>query len=226
MEDRTARAIIRDEALRLFAASGPDVVTLRQIAAAAGVSPALVVHHFGTKEGLRQVVDEYVLDRFDAMLSGLAGPDAPDLYDPAQMGSLTELMLTHLPPGSPVPAYLRRLLLSDADAGRTLFRRLFQASQGLLAALARQGMAAPGADPPVRAALLMANDLAVLLLRDQLTEVLGVDPLSAEGIERWAGEVLAIYGGGLRSAAGSAADQPPTDQPPTDPPPSPSGGER
>ncbi|MFK4547934.1 AcrR family transcriptional regulator [Streptomyces tendae] len=38
-EDRTTRAIIRDEALRLFADQGPDRVTVRQIATAAGVSP-------------------------------------------------------------------------------------------------------------------------------------------------------------------------------------------
>jgi TetR/AcrR family transcriptional regulator, regulator of cefoperazone and chloramphenicol sensitivity len=115
-------------------------------------------------------------------------------------------MLAHLPPGSPVPAYLRRLLLADADAGRLVFRRLFEASQGLLAALTERGMAAPGADPPVRAALLMANDLAVLLLRDQLTDVLGVDPLSRDGIRRWTAEMLAIYGGGLREPAPSPSE--------------------
>ncbi len=48
----TAREVVRDEGLRLFVAHGPDAVTVRQIAAAAGVSPALVVHHFGSKEGL------------------------------------------------------------------------------------------------------------------------------------------------------------------------------
>lgn len=49
----------------------------------------------------------------------------------------------------------------------------------------------------MRAAFLMANDLAVLLLPEDLTELLGVDPLSVAGIKRWAGEVLAIYSFGL-----------------------------
>ena len=196
-DDRTARAVIRDEALRLFAEQGPEVVTVRQIAAAAGVSPGLVVHHFGSKEGLRAVVDQHVLDTFDAMLGEMARPGAPDLYDPATTGSLVEMMLRHLPPDSPLPAYLRRLLLDGGDAGVRLFRRLFDVGQAMLGALAEAGMAAPGRDPQVRAAFLMANDLAVLLLRDHLTEVLGVDPLSEEGVARWAREMLAIYATGL-----------------------------
>ena len=197
LDDRTARAIIRDEALRLFAARGPDAVTVRQIAAAAGVSPALIVHHFGSKDGLREAVDHHVLDLFEAMLAEMTAEDAPDLYDPAATGSLAEAIVGHLPPGSPVPAYLRRLLLSDGDAGRQLFRRLYQMSTALMSTLVDTGLADPGADPAVRAAFLMTNDLAVLLLRDHLADVLGVDPLSGEGMARWAREVLAIYACGL-----------------------------
>ncbi len=44
---------------------------------------------------------------------------------------------------------------------------------------------------------MLVNDLAVLLLRDHLTDVLGTDPLSGPGMARWAGEVLTIYGAGL-----------------------------
>jgi AcrR family transcriptional regulator len=153
-EDRTARAIIRDEALRLFAAHGPDAVTVRQIAAAAGVSPALVVHHFGSKEGLREAVDQH----------------------------------------------LRRLLLADGAAGRQLFRRLYQMSTALMGSLVRAGLADPGADPAVRVGFLLANDLAVLLLREHLADVLGVDPLSGDGMVRWAREVLTIYAAGLPAA--------------------------
>jgi TetR/AcrR family transcriptional regulator, regulator of cefoperazone and chloramphenicol sensitivity len=199
-DDRTARAVIRDEALRLFADHGPDGVSVRQIAAAAGVSPGLVLHHFGSKEGLRQAVDEHVLGLFDRMLAGMTGEHAGDLYDPAASGSVAEAVVKHLPADSPVPGYPRRLLLADGDAGRELFRRLFRLSAATLEALAAAGMAAPGADPPVRAAFLLVNDLAVLLLRDHLTEVLGIDPLSGPGMTRWAGEVLAIYSAGLLAA--------------------------
>jgi AcrR family transcriptional regulator len=84
-DDRTTRAVIRDEALRLFAERGPDAVTVRQIAAAAGVSPGLVIHHFGSKDGLRKAVDEHVLAMFGAMLGELT---TGDLYEQGAAGSL------------------------------------------------------------------------------------------------------------------------------------------
>lgn len=193
--------MIRDEALRLFAARGVAAVTVRQIASAASVSPALVVHHFGSKEGLREVVDEHVVTTFEAMLGEMTSGAVPDLYDPAATGSLAELMVATLPAGSPVPAYLRQMLLTDSEAGRSLFRRLFATSQGMVAALSNAGWASPGADPAVRAAFLLVNDLAVLLLRDQIADVLGVDPLAGDGLAAWTREVLTVYGGGLRADA-------------------------
>lgn len=194
LDDRTARAVIRDEALRLFAEHGPDAVSVRQIAAAAGVSPGLVIHHFGSKDGLREAVDAHVLAMFGTMLDELT---TSDLYEPGAAGSLAEAVMRHLPPGSPVPGYLRRLLLSGGDPGRELFRRLYQGSRTALQAMSEAGLAAPGADPAVRAAILMSNDLAVLLLREQLADVLGEDPLSAAGMARWGREMLVIYAAGL-----------------------------
>ncbi|MFD9905370.1 TetR/AcrR family transcriptional regulator [Streptomyces sp. NPDC059063] len=202
LDDRTARAVIRDEALRLFAENGPDVVTVRQIATAAGVSPGLVVHHFRSKDGLRTEVDQYVLDVFENLLSELTGDGGTELFEgPARAtaGSLGEVFLRHLPVGSPLPGYLRRLLLSHSEAGRGLFRRLYAMSRETLDELAESGAASRGNDPQVRAALLLVNDLSVFLLRDQLTAVLGVDPLSAAGLARWGPELLSIYAGGLNA---------------------------
>jgi AcrR family transcriptional regulator len=179
-DDRTARAIIRDEALRLFAERGPDRVRLREIAAAAGVSPGLVLHHYGSLDGLRGAVDDHVLATFESLL--------------AEAASLAR----QLPPGSPIPAYLRRLILGDSAAGRSIFTRLYRISREALEAMSAAGIATPGSDPEVRAALLMVNDLALLLLHDRIAEAIGVDPLSPAGMRRWTDEALAIYGHGLR----------------------------
>ncbi len=51
------RAALVDAAARLFAEEGPKAVSVRQIAAVAGVNHGLVHHYFGSKEGLlREVV--------------------------------------------------------------------------------------------------------------------------------------------------------------------------
>lgn len=52
-EDLTARARIRNAALRHFTEYGFDRSSIRDIAAAAGVSSGLVRHHFGSRDQLR-----------------------------------------------------------------------------------------------------------------------------------------------------------------------------
>jgi TetR/AcrR family transcriptional regulator, regulator of cefoperazone and chloramphenicol sensitivity len=197
-DDRTAKAVIRDEALALFARLGPDAVTVRQIAAAAEVSPALVVHHFGSKQGLRAAVDERVAGIFDELFASMAAaPAAVDWSALAADASLAAFVLRELPPDSPIPAYLRRLWLAGDEAGTALFRRWYAASRTMFDALAAAGVLVPAGDPAVRAAFVMVNDLVVLLLRDQLTEVLGVDPLAPDGLRRWLTEAMDVYRDGL-----------------------------
>jgi len=194
--DLTAKALIRDGALRLFARRGPDLVTVREIAAEAGVSPALVVHHFGSKDGLRAAVDEYAARAFDEILEGLGGPDAPDFADalagsaPASIG---EAFARGFPAGSPLPDYLRRLLLTNDATGAALFGRWYAATARLLDTMVAQGIALPADDPAVRAAFMLVNDLALVLLRHQIAAAIGADPLSPEGIARWAQEATAVY---------------------------------
>lgn len=192
--DLTARAVIRDEALQLFARHGPEAVSLRRVAAAAGVSPGLVVHHFGSRAGLREAVDAHVAGVFDDLFSAMATAD----WQEAAVGtSLAEAMIRALPPDSPVPGYLRRLLLSADPAGRALFARWYALTEQALQQMSAAGVLRPAADPPVRAAFLMVNDLAVLLLREQIAAVLGVDPLSPAGLARWADVVIAVYRDGI-----------------------------
>src|SRR5665647_3386084 len=59
-DDRSTKARIRDAAIDCVAEHGVAATTARRVAAAAGVSTGLVIHHFGSMEGLRSECDEYV----------------------------------------------------------------------------------------------------------------------------------------------------------------------
>ncbi|MCV2394233.1 TetR/AcrR family transcriptional regulator [Actinotalea sp. M2MS4P-6] len=192
---------LRDTALQLFAERGPDAVSVREVAAAAGVSPGLVVHHFGTKQALREAVDDHVADLLESMLSSLDDAMQGDAQEIAA-GS-AGLLLEHLGPGSPVPAYLRRLLVSSE--GGELFRRWYRMTLEVTERMVEAGVFRPSADPEVRAAFLLVNDLGVFLLRDQLRDALGVDPLGAQGAERWAAGVVEAY---LHGVVASPPDGP------------------
>jgi AcrR family transcriptional regulator len=198
--DQTARANIRDCALALFAEHGFDVVTIREIAACADVSPALVLHHYGSKEGLREAVDAYVAGAFDAMLT--QGAEAWDMANPEASVGLGEMMLRSLPAGTPIPSYLRRLLLSGDPVGGQLFRRWLGMTIALDERLIAAGMMRPTDDPEARAAFLMVNDLAMVLFRPHLVDAIGLDPLTPTGMKRWATNAIDAYANGVFTAEG------------------------
>jgi TetR/AcrR family transcriptional regulator, regulator of cefoperazone and chloramphenicol sensitivity len=200
--DLTAKANIRNAALRLFADRGHDAVTVREIAAAAGVSPGLVVHHFGSKEGLRAVVDAHAAQAFDSLFA-MDGQDLASAMSGDNAGSVAEMMVRAFPHGSPLPAYLRRLFLVNDPAGAALFGRWYALTRRLLDSMTEIGAVRPAEDPAVRAAFFLVNDLALVLLRNQIAGAIGVDPLTPEGVTRWAKEVTAVYTKGAFVAAPS-----------------------
>jgi AcrR family transcriptional regulator len=195
--DLTARATIRNAALRLFAERGPDAVTVREIAAQAGVSPALILHHFGSKDGLRAEVDVFAAKAFDAILEAIPTEELVELLTGgAARGSLAEAFARGFPSGSPLPAYLRRLLLTNDPAGAALFGRWYAGTRRLLDRMVEMGVARPSEDPDIRAAFFLVNDLALILLRNQIAVAIGADPLTPDGMDRWAREASIVYAEG------------------------------
>ncbi|NKZ06714.1 TetR/AcrR family transcriptional regulator [Actinomadura latina] len=191
--EKTARTEICDQALRLFAARGADNVSLRQVAAAAEVSPSLVVHHFGGKAGLREAVNERSLAVFRRFAEYVAeaGPDGgPGPGD----DFLPRRLVAFLDGDSPVLAHLCRLLLSDEPAGRQIFRRWHALKLAWLDSL--PGAVRAGEDRSLCAAWLTANELGVLLQRHQLRGLLGRDPLAAGEAARWAEAGAGVYRAG------------------------------
>ncbi len=67
------RGHILAAARRLFASEGADGTTIRAVAQAAGVDPALVIHYFGSKDGLFREAIQWPIDMSEAtgrLLSG------------------------------------------------------------------------------------------------------------------------------------------------------------
>lgn len=191
VEDLTAAAVIRNSAMRLFAESGVAAVSVREIAADAGVSPSLVIHHYKSKAGLRAAVDDRALATLLSLLAEFAEGGT------GRAASLAGAVAERLGVGSEVSAYVRRLLVDGGSAAEALFRALFDATLAMLGELEANGVARSVDDRSARAAFLLVNDLAVMLLRDQIALVLGMDPLSDPGIARWTETVLDVYAGGV-----------------------------
>ncbi|WP_433270895.1 TetR/AcrR family transcriptional regulator [Actinosynnema sp. CS-041913] len=178
--DLTSRARIRDAALARFGADGVAGASVRAVAADAGVSPALVVHHFGSKEGLRRACDEFVLDAIRAGGSADAGELADVLHA-----------------ATPVRRYLARALLDGTDAATALFGEIVVRTERWLAEGEAEGWVRPSADARARAVTYVSWQLAPLVLGDQVGRLLGGDPAGTGVAVRGARAGLEMLTGGL-----------------------------
>jgi TetR/AcrR family transcriptional regulator, regulator of cefoperazone and chloramphenicol sensitivity len=185
--DLTARARIRDAALHLFGEVGFRAATVRRIAERAGVSAALVVHHFRSKEGLREAVEEHLVAQIrEGKFAAMTGALTPD----------EQTMRRNAEDYAPAMAYLARALTEDAEVGRHLYDRLYRDALAYLAAGEDAGVIRTTHDPEARAAALLNAGLAQTLLQHHLLRVLDTsDPV--EGMVRIAGPVLDLYTDGL-----------------------------
>lgn len=183
--------------MRLFAEHGVAAVSLRDIAAAAGVSAPLVIHHYGSKEGLKVAVDEHATGIVQEMFDLVDDPGIGQGEFAGATSLLTE-MLDRRPALLP---YLRRLLVDGGEQAERLFASLYEATRAAMARLREGGVLRGSPDDDLRAAFLLVNDLGAVLLRDQVRAVTGVDPLAPPGLERWSATVLDVYSRGVFHAA-------------------------
>lgn len=153
-DDRTAVARIRDAAIEQFGHRGFGV-GLRTIADAAGVSPALLIHHFGSKQGLRQACDDHVLavirDRKTETMRSA---------DPASWLAEMAEIESH----EPLLAYVVSSMKDGGALSNTLINGMSEASEQYLEEGVRQGTLKPTRDPRARARFLTLYSTGGFLL--------------------------------------------------------------
>jgi AcrR family transcriptional regulator len=178
--DLTARARIRDAAFELIATVGVRGATLRAIATEAGVSAPLVLHHFGSKQGVVEAVEEWVQEQLRAVTA-----DDGDPSDPAGANSRRSEAFTGLLSEHPLlRGYIRRMLLERSDEGLDWFAKMVSDGTANLRRRAEASMAHPVDDSEAVAAAITVMALVPILLPDHLRHVLGDDALN-----RWQGAV-------------------------------------
>jgi TetR/AcrR family transcriptional regulator, regulator of cefoperazone and chloramphenicol sensitivity len=188
VEDVTARARIRDAAIELFGRDGFERTTMRAIASASGVSPALVVHHFSSKEQLREACEERLLTLVREGKSEALGGQAPPSL---------ESYLATVEDSGPLLRYLARTLQEGGPAASRIFTGLVDDTVAYLAASEAAGVVRPTQDARARATALVSWGLSHLLLGRLIAETFGDEHDETAALARIAGPALEIYTDGL-----------------------------
>jgi AcrR family transcriptional regulator len=153
-DDLTTRARIRDAAVLRFAREGFGA-SVRTIAADAGVSPGLVIHHFGSKDELHAACDEHVLAWIVESKRRNMGR--------AASGQLVEV-LAEAEEHAPLLGYVLRSLQSGGDVARAFVQHMIDDAVKYTAEAVGAGIAKPSRDEPARARYLVLASLGSLLL--------------------------------------------------------------
>jgi TetR/AcrR family transcriptional regulator, regulator of cefoperazone and chloramphenicol sensitivity len=156
--DLTARARIRDAAVRRFGIDGFGV-PVRAIAAEAGVSPGLVIHHFGSKDALRDACDEYVLRVIrEAETESLVRAAPGEML--AQLATVEEY--------APLVGYLVQALVTGGDLAVAFVEHMVSDAERYLQDAVDAGRIRPSRDPAARACYVVHLGLGALLVHARL----------------------------------------------------------
>lgn len=158
--DLTARARIRDAAIECFGQQGFGV-SVRAIAEHAGVSAGLVIHHFGSKEKLREACDDHVIQLIrETKTETLTSHDSQTfLHQIAEVEEYAGIL-----------AYLVRALQTGGKLLQVLYERTLTDAEEYLAKGVEEGVIRPSRDPAKRARWLAGAGLGSILLLITLQE--------------------------------------------------------
>lgn len=160
-DDLTAKARIRNAAMDLYSHYGEDRISLRAIAAEAGVTLGLVQHHFKTKAGLRDAVDQLVVDYFAQALR-----EVPEERDPGRHAGLRDEAVNRmLRDNPPVVNYIRRALLDPTEERLHLLDALVALTQREVGALRESGLASTERRQSSQVVSVLMRQMGELLLQ-------------------------------------------------------------
>jgi AcrR family transcriptional regulator len=185
-QDLTTRARIRDAAVSRFPREGFAGTTIRSIAADADVSPALVLHHFGSKDGLREECDRYVVSKFRE--TKLSAMEEGNLANPGFASMAYRVSQTLM-------RYLSWALTRGHTAAEELFDEMVREGLEITRVAVESGMLKGSEDIRTRTVLQMAMMMGMIVFHDHVERNTGIDLLTSEGTARITPSLLEIFSG-------------------------------
>lgn len=158
--DLSTAARIRDSAIEVFGQQGFGV-GVRAIATAAGVSPGLVNHHFGSKDGLRAACDERVLELIMAAKLEVVRRPGPAAFISG---------LADVEKYAPQVAYMLRSFQAGGPLAESLLEHMIADAVEYLQAAVDVGTIKPSRDPAARARYLVLCHVGAMNLYLQMRE--------------------------------------------------------
>jgi len=160
----TTREQLLSIAVEMFAANGFAQTSLRAIAKQAGVSPALLVHHFGTKdalikEAIATTLGHWVADKKAVMLDD----------ESSQLSHWQTIMAQ----GATSLNFYRQVLLAGGDYSQRLFAATVSESENLLEQMRSAGRLRDVKDAKTTALMLALSGLGSVLFMDHIERILG-----------------------------------------------------
>lgn len=160
-DDLTSKARIRNTALDLYAQYGEDRISLRAIAAEAGVTLGLVQHHFKTKAGLRDAVDQLVVDYFAQAIAEVSTEGSPAELAAARDDAVRRMLVDN----PPVVNYIRRSVLEASDDRLHLLDVLVELTRKEVSALRDAGIASTQRRESTQVVSVLLRQMGELLLQ-------------------------------------------------------------
>ena len=171
-QDLTSRARIRNAALEQFASHGFAGTPLRAIASEAGVAIGLISHYFGSKAGLREAIESWIVELFEAAIDSADAQTTGSVAGAAARDAAVAQMLNHHPA---VLAYLRREVLEPPE-NRTLITRLSTASKKSVDSMRATGLASTDRDRVEQVVTVMVRQLGKLFMQPLIDQIVDAFP--------------------------------------------------
>lgn len=211
-EGLTAETKIRRAALALFAEHGYEAATVRAIAAAAGVSPGLIIHHYGSKAGLRDAVNREVI----AIIGGFIDDHLPEGDSIEEIFAKPEAGFRELFTSRPeLGAYIRCLFFDGDEAGLEILRQFMAISRKLSASFESLGWMREAPDPEMRDLQLIILEMGPILFYPLFAAYFEQPPLTEETHQRWMATEFDLFMNGLFTDRAPRLEGPPPWQGPS-----------